>query len=506
MSMRALLRLVVCGGAGALLALAFPPFDQTYFAPLSVAVLTAVLWRVRWPVAVGGGLVAGLAFNLILLDWARVLGLDAWIALSLVMALWWIVLGLGTAATTWVRWWPLAVPGLWVFAEAARSRIPWGGFPWGRLAFAAADTLLTPWASLFGASAVTFGVALIGTLLLWTARLAWERDWLSAVGGLLALAGVILAGLVIPLPTDGQSISGPASTRLAVVQGGVPRNGLDFNAQRRQVLANHVAETARLAGEVTAGRVPRPEAVIWPENSSDVDPNTDAFAADAITGAAEAIDAPILVGAVLRVPGNLLWNVGIVWDPVTGPGERYVKQHPVPFGEYLPGRSLLTSFITRFDRIPYDFAPGDSPGVLQVGPARLGDVICFEIAYDALVRATVDAGARALVVQTNNATYGDTAQPAQQLAMSKLRAVEHGRSVLVAATSGISAIIAPDGSIVQQLPPDAAASMVQSVALRDARTLADRLDWWPEAALSLLGACGWVAGAIVRRKRLKSGA
>ncbi|MDV7390524.1 nitrilase-related carbon-nitrogen hydrolase, partial [Arthrospira platensis SPKY1] len=99
----------------------------------------------------------------------------------------------------------------------------------------------------------------------------------------------------------------------------------------------------------------------------------------------------------------------------------------------------MTSWISRFERIPKDFDRGDRPGILQLGPVVVGDVICFEISYDGLVRQTVRAGARVIVVQTNNATYGGTSQPAQQIAMSQLRAVEHGRDVLVAATSGITA-------------------------------------------------------------------
>ena len=141
-------------------------------------------------------------------------------------------------------------------------------------------------------------------------------------------------------------------------------------------------------------------------------------------------------------------NSGVVWDPQTGPGERYVKRHPVPFGEYIPFRAQLSGWIERLDQIPRDFYAGDRPGNLDVGPAAVGDVICFEVAYDGLVRDVVTGGADVLVVQTNNATYNGTGQPQQQMAMSRLRAVEHGRTVLVAATSGISAVVAPDGEVV----------------------------------------------------------
>ncbi|NQU36379.1 MAG: apolipoprotein N-acyltransferase, partial [Actinobacteria bacterium] len=150
-----------------------------------------------------------------------------------------------------------------------------------------------------------------------------------------------------------------------------------------------------------------------------------------------------------------------------------------------PGRSILQRFITRFDRIPFDFAPGPEPGVLQVGPARIADVICFEIAYDEVVRDGVRAGGRAIAVQTNNATYscdgvGGSAQPEQQAAMSSIRAVEHGRSVLIAATSGVTAIIAPDGTVTEQAPLLAPSQIVGEVPLRDSQTIATRMGAVPE--------------------------
>ena len=173
----------------------------------------------------------------------------------------------------------------------------------------------------------------------------------------------------------------------------------------------------------------------------------------------------------------------------------------MPFGEYLPGRSLVTSLVSRFERIPKDFTPGDTSGVLQLGPVRIGDVICFEIAYDTLVRDTVRDGAQVLVVQTNNATYGGTYQLAQQVAMSQLRAVEHGRSVLIAATSGITAIIDPAGNVVAELPENLPGWLVDSVPLRESLTVADRVGWWPELAWSALGLTAWIIAAGQRRSR-----
>jgi apolipoprotein N-acyltransferase len=188
-------------------------------------------------------------------------------------------------------------------------------------------------------------------------------------------------------------------------------------------------------------------------------------------------------------------NTGIVWDPDTGPGERYVKRHPVPFGEYIPFRSLVGRVTDKVDLVPRDFVAGNEVGVLDVGPVRLGDVICFEVAYDDLVRDVVTGGGELLVVQTNNATFGRSGESAQQLAMGRLRAVEHGRAVLVAATSGISAVITPDGGLVEQAPVFTREVLSATVPTRSGTTLATRLGAAPELLLSglALGAAGLAA-------------
>jgi apolipoprotein N-acyltransferase len=286
---------------------------------------------------------------------------------------------------------------------------------------------------------------------------------------------------------------------VAVVQGNVPRAGLEFNAQRRAVLDDHVQETLQLAAQVRAGDAAQPDLVIWPENSSDIDPYENADAAQQIDRAAQAIRAPILVGAVVDGPGRFLSNTGIVWDPVTGPGQTYVKRHPVPFAEYIPYRSFFRHFSDKVDLVLRDFRAGNHPGLLRIDGARVGDVICFEVAYDGLVSDV--AGAGMLVVQTNNATFGFTDESEQQLAISRLRAVEHGRSVVIAATSGISAVIAPDGSVMRRSELFTPATFDQPIAQRTGTTVADRVRSGPEWALTGLGVAAVVAAALARRGR-----
>ena len=491
-----LVRVLLSVASGVTLALAFPPWGWSWLAPLAVALATVAWWRAPWRKAMWVGYLGGVAFHAMLLVWIRVLGWDAWVVLTLFWSLWWLLLAPVVALVTWLRWWPLAVPGVWILVEALRARMPWGGFPWGKIAFAQSDSVFTPWAAIGGAPLVSALVALAGTLGLWAVfalRNSFARGALVAAAGVLTIS---FSGLLIPLPTAGQGE--PAEETLAVVQGSVPRTGLDFNSQRRAVLNNHIAVTEELAASVAAGEESAPVAVIWPENASDVDPFRDTQAASAISEVVDLIGVPVLVGAVIAASPTTLHNIGIVWEPGEGPTDTYIKQHPVPFGEYLPGRSLVTSLVSRFERIPKDFVPGDTSGVLQLGPVLIGDVICFEIAYDTLVRDTVRDGAQVLVVQTNNATYGGTSQPAQQVAMSQLRAVEHGRSVLIAATSGITAVIDPAGNVVSELPEFAPGWLVESVPLRDTLTVADQVGWWPELAWSALGLTAWIM-VVVRR-------
>lgn len=497
---RSLLASVVGSLVGGLvLATAFPPYGWWISAPLAVGLL-ALCWRGR-SVRVGAGLgaVAGLAFFVPLLSWLAVVGVDAWLLLAVVEASFVAALGAGVAAVSRLPGWPAWTACLWVAEEALRDRVPLGGFPWGRLGFAAAGSPLAPYAALGGVPLVSFVVALVGVLVAAALVGAGRRRLLPVALAVLAGGG----GLAVPVPTAGSAAGGPAYATVALVQGDVPRSGLDAFGQRAAVLDHHVAATEALAREVRAGRVPAPQAVIWPENATDLDPYADPAAAAAIDRAVRAVGVPVLVGAVIGGPGpDHVRNTGIVWNPRTGPGPMYVKRHPVPFGEYVPFRSVIGSMVGRLSRVPADFAAGRRPGVLTVGPVRLGDVICFEIAYDGLVADAVRAGGRVIVVQTNNATYGRSAETHQQLAMSRLRAVEHGRAVLVAATSGISAVVAPDGSVRQQTTVFTARSLVDRIPLRDALTVADRVRTVPEWTLTLvgLGALG-VAGARSRRRR-----
>ncbi|MBN9619045.1 MAG: apolipoprotein N-acyltransferase, partial [Actinobacteria bacterium] len=397
---------------------------------------------------------------------------------------------------------PVWVGAAWVLEEALRDRVPFGGFPWGRLAFSQAESPLRWFAALGGAPLVTFVVAVAGAGLAEAVHAGWPGHDYRRVGVGLAVAvlvpvlGGVLSAPLSPAPYD----SGRTLT-VAVIQGGLPDLGLQFETRPRQVLDNHVAQTLKLAAEVKAGKVKRPDLVLWPENSSDIDPYRDPSVRAEIDGAVKAIGAPVLVGAILQNDSyTQRSNVGILWSPTTGPGATYTKRHPVPFAEYIPLRGLA-QLVSSDAKTVEDMVSGSGNGLLLGGPAPIGDVICFEVAYDGLVRSSVAAGAQLLVVQTNNATFGHTAETYQQLAMAQLRAVETGRTVVQAATTGKSAVIGPDGGIRDESGPLYSSDiLVDTVPLRTGLTLATRVGAWPEYLLSALAAAG-VIGVVVTQRR-----
>jgi len=495
--------LVLAVAGGALLWLAFPPVATGLSAIAGVALVSAATWRARARRGLGIGLVAGLAFFLPLLDWMRVIGPDAWVLLSLLCASWVALAGYGTALVSRLPGAPLWVAAVWVLSEGLRARIPLGGFPWGNLSYAQPDTLVGDWAGYGGASFVTAVIALAGAALVAVTLAAGRRDRRAVVGWAGTAVAVCLLPVLLPAVDGGDTEGGPSTAVVAVVQGGTPQTGMGAMDVRRAVLDNHVAQTLDLAAAIDAGEAEQPDFVLWPENSSDIDPFADPSVSDAITAAARAVGAPILVGAVTAVPDNPngVWNVGIVWDPESGPTDMYIKTHPVPFGEYVPFRDQLAGLIGRFDRVPRDFIAGDEPGNLDIGGVAVGNVICFEIAYREVVDGVVDGGARLITVQTNNATYGGTAQPEQQLAITRMRATEFGRTVVVAATSGISAVIDSDRRLVASMGEDRTGWLVEEVPLNGHLTIASRFGHLVELLLCLVAvaALAW-AGVRARRE------
>ncbi|HEU4361114.1 MAG TPA: apolipoprotein N-acyltransferase [Mycobacterium sp.] len=514
-------------GAGMLLWTSFPPLNWWWAAVVAFASLAWVLTRPATTLSggFGYGYLFGLVFYLPLLPWiSGLVGALPWLVLAAVCALFPAIFGLLAVLVRRLPGWPIWFAVLWVSQEWAKSVFPFGGFPWGVAGFGQTAGPLLPLVALGGVPLLSTAVALLGCaataigieIVQWlrTAHPAGTRP--PAV--LLPSLGVclVLLATVVVWPAvrhAGMGAGTEPTAYVAVVQGNVPRLGLDFNAQRREVLDYHVRETRRLAEDVHAGRAPQPQFVIWPENSSDIDPLVNVDAGQQISDAAKAIGAPILVGTVRTgadwTPDNpVSMNSVVVWDPAAGPGEYHDKRIVQPFGEYLPWRGFFRHLSGYADRAGY-FVPGHGTGVVHVAGVPVGVTTCWEVIFDRASRGAVLAGAQLLAVPTNNATFNQTMSE-QQLAFAKTRAVEHNRYVVVAGTTGISAVIAPDGRELARTGFFESAHLDSPVRLKTTLTSATR--WGPLVQWLLVGAgAASIVAAILhngwfmrRQSRLRS--
>jgi apolipoprotein N-acyltransferase len=295
------------------------------------------------------------------------------------------------------------------------------------------------------------------------------------------------------------------TAEVAAIQGNAPRaRNLPAQVNDDDLTLDQEQATLKLAAEVKAGQLAAPDIVLWPENSTNVDPFDDSAIYDEIKTAVAAIGRPVLVGEVLQDP---TLNVGQLWTPAGGPGPVYIKRQLVPFGEYIPLRSFISHFSSLPNLVQTNFTPGHKAVVFPVGAIRLGDVICYEVGFDPLVRSEVTAGANLLSVQSNDADFeidGQSGESEQQIAMARLRAIESDRAIVYASITGESAIITPDGDVIAHSGMWQQAILEARVPLVTYRTLADRVGQWPEYAiiaftvLSLLIALSLVAGIAPR--------
>jgi apolipoprotein N-acyltransferase len=499
--------LLIAIAGGLALYASFPPIDAWPLAVLGPALLVIALTGRSLRASFGCALAFGLAQFVPLLSWLVNEAWYAWAALAGAEAVIFALLAIGQRLLLRLPYWPVAVAGWWVLAEGVRDRWPYA-FPWGRLAMSQSVAPDVRWVAFGGAPLLTFLVALTGTMLA-RAALAWlapRGDGRSLVAP--AVAAVVTAGLVLAgglLPAD--PTGGAPTAQVAAIQGNVPRaRNLPQQLSASQVTQNHVAATQKLAAEVKAGLRPAPDLVIWPENATDLDPFQNPGVYAELSAAVAAIGKPILVGEVLNDPRR---NVGQLWVPGRGPTTVYVKRELVPFGEYIPFRGIISSFSSLPSLQPIDFTAGRKPVVFDVGGIKLGDVICYEVAFDHLVRSEVTAGANLLTVQSNDADFeidGQLGETRQQTAMARIRAVESDRALVYASTTGESTIIAPDGSLIAHSGVWQQAILDSRVPLVSYRTLATRVGAWPEYVIIMLTvlALAWAVLRSLRSRRDES--
>ncbi|MDO4899681.1 apolipoprotein N-acyltransferase [Actinomyces sp.] len=493
---------------------AFPPVGAWWAAPLGMAVLAAVLRR-RGPwTGAGLGLVFGLAMFTPLLHFAAVaMGNPiGWAALTAVESLFlavfggaWALIGrisrLERAGTGAMLARIAAFTVLWCGVEEVRSSWPWGGFPFGRIAFAMADAPMLPFAAYGGAVGLTALVACAGAALAEAGHAVRQRE---ALTGLLAaaLAAIAVTAPVLA-PLDGAAQDG--TLRVGAVQGNVAEKFEDAFNRALEVTGNHTEATLTLADSVGQNAL---DVVIWPENSADLDPRDFPASATLVESAAQAVGAPVLVGAISYGDG-VRYNDMVVWTPGAGAGAYYRKHRPVPFAEYVPLRDQLRHITRQVDRIGTDLAPGTGPQTLTVHAAAqdrdvtLAMGICFEVAYEDTLRTGVEQGGEVIIIPTNNASFLHSAEAEQQLAQGRVQAVIHGRALVQVSTVGITAIINPRGMIEQRTRAYTQASLVADVPLRTTVTFADRLGYLPGRALEAGAALLTMAGMVSAVSRLR---
>lgn len=499
----ALARIALAVVSGAVVYTSYAPLGWWIAAIGGIGMLYAALspWgkhRVGPGLGVVIAMVHSLTLYLLVLPWiGELVGTFPYVALAVWLSIYAIALGWGGAHLARRRWGFAAFPLFYLAVEFVRDTVPFGGFPWVRLAWGQVEgplANLMPWG---GPALVTVVTALIGTSLFVVVFRSGLRH-IGAVTALVPLALAVVAGFGInrPGPTVGE-------VNVAAIQGNVPRLGLDFNAQRRAVLANHVRMTNQLAEDIKQQNLPGVDLVLWPENSSDVNPFTDEQARSLIDSAVNAVGAPALVGTLTRDEVGerntmQVFSPGDAGSDTTVVGDHHYKKYLQPFGETMPMRDFFRQFSDYVD-LAGDFKPGDGPGVVDMNGITVGVATCYEVIFDDAFYESIRNGAQILATPTNNATFGFSDMTYQQLAMSRMRAMETDRAVVVPATSGVSAIVHPDGSVSQQTNIFQAKYLVEQLPLRDSVTPAVRFGKFIELAMVIIGgACAVFAWAQSR--------
>lgn len=474
--------------SGAALTLAFEPYAFSVLIPFCLAGLLVATRGMRARSAWIPGLAFGAAFMGSLTAWFTAIGPDAWVGVTLVESLYFAVLGLGLGLVQRLPWWPIWAAALWVAVESVRIGWPFSGLPWGRLSYGVADSWWADALPYLGFTLVSLLLALTGAYLAWLITGGWRRP-LLALGAVAALGAVTVVPVLLPydVSTDGTAV-------VAVVQGDVPGDGTNVLYDHRQVTANQRDVTQQVSADVAAGRVAEPDFVVWPENSTAIDPFRNPDVNSTIQEASDAIGVPILVGALVDgVNPDTVLNQGIVWEPGIGATDRYSKWHPVPFGEYIPwrGQGLMKRFenFGRLQEIRRDMPAGSRTAPLRIGDVDVVDSICFDVAYDDVYRSQLRAGGRMIVVQTSNAMFINTDQIDQQFEITRLRALATGRSLAVSSTNGLTGVIDPRGQVQARAAIRTQSALVEEVPLSSTITpgvLIGAWSAWVTSALALM--------------------
>lgn len=473
-------------------------FEPLGWWPLAIAALAALYWltsSIRPRRAAGYGYLFGLGLFGVSIPWVYPLGI--WVAVLLVAAMscWGMLIVWGTRMVTRLPLAPLWMAAVWTLTEFAWGRFPFGGFGWLRLAYLTPDQPLSGYLGFLGTPTTGFIVALVA------ATLSVARSRRAAIrGGVTVAALFAIGGALLFVPPAAPS----GSVTVGMVQGNTNGSpGSESMGYARSVTNNHVSETVMLMSRAKTGMDPMPQFIVWPENSTDIDPTRDRATRELIEEAARLSGLPILVGAVMAGPGDNERQTSALWWADGGIQARIDKRNLVPFGEYIPMRDVLLPIAPILEEVGAQSVPGDGPRALDAAlpdgrQIRIGNISCFELAWDDTVYDTVRDGGELITVQSNNSTYTHTAQPRQQFVITRTRAMELRRDIVVATTSSFSGLIRADGTVVDKTEEATSASRTYDVATRDTVSAGVRIGPWLERVLALAGVAGIFWGQFGR--------
>ena len=427
--------------SGVVLSGAYEPIGQWWLAPIALAAHMYALTLTERKIL--SSFLFALTLNAIVLHWSSTfVGSVPWLILAVGLSMLYLPLALVS------RWGIATYPFLFIVLEEVRNRFPFGGFGWVRVAYTQADAPYSKIAAIGGATALSALVLVIALIILYVFQKRFT-----------VLHFVPFLLLFIPINLDTVGVS-----KVLLIQGNVPQMGLDFNSRAKAVFNNHFEATQK---ELTIDS--DVDFVLWPENAVDVDPfqNLD------VKTSLDSIKKPLIIGAIVY-KGDKLLNTSILWGGELPP--IYIKQHLTPFGEYIPLRSIASKISPLTDRVQ-DFEPGQGSQFFAINDAVIAPVICYELIDDQILSEAAQ-GSNLLSVQTNSATFGMSAESAQQLSITRVRAIEHGRNIVSVSTTGYSAVIDYEGKVIQKTSMGTAETIRAEVDLLEGQTPRDKAGNW----------------------------
>jgi len=509
--------IAILGGLS--IALTFPAYS---FSPGIFIGIFLVLLAIRQSgffKALALGTIAGVSYYGLVLKWLTTyLGPVPWVALSVAEGLifgvaiaaiavvwrWLAQLSLGKAKTFIIAF---AIASIYTAREYVAGQFPFGGLSWARGGLSQADTYLSKWVWAIDISGLTWLISFICALAAikfvvplpqGSGLVLRIRSWFPTL-----LVGAIV--FVVPLTLVLDTSASAGKLKVAAVQGNANAGLFAINPPG-SILDKHLAVSKKL---IASGRARGVDLMVWPENSADLDPVTMSVPNSEITNFVNNdLKAPLLFGNK-TFRGTDYFNEVDMWLPQAGLTDWYDKKRPVPFGEYVPNRSFFMSLAPdMIGLIGWDMSAGKRDGIFQIpNKGSVGSLICFEVTFDQLSYDLVDSGAKAIMIQTNSSDFGKSEQGVQLAAISRMRAIETGRTVVSISTVGVSGIYYPDGSIEDELPTFKPGAMVANIPLRNNLTPAVAYGRFIEptsfAIAALLFPISAVGNFVLRRRRKK---